>query len=208
MIELAAVEDDRLLVDGLRSWARTLPDIRLGAVTSTVDELLREPVGRHDVVLLNPQLRADPDPAVNVRRLTEAGYRVLVIDASTDLCTVASCLAAGAHGYLSRDQDAADLAGMLRGIAAGGTAWSLGPTRANGPGRPALSPREHLVMMAYASGLTLDSAARRLGISTETARTYLKRVKAKYHRVGLPVHTKLDLAQQLRAEYGKARRKP
>jgi two-component system nitrate/nitrite response regulator NarL len=206
VIEFAVIEDDRLLVDGLRAWARTLPDIRLGAVTSTVDELLREPVGRHAVVLLNPQLRADPDPAVNVRRLTGAGYRVLVVDTSTDLCTVASCLAAGAHGYLSRDQDSADLAGTLRGIAAGGTAWSLGPTKAKGPGYPALSPREHLVMIAYASGLTLDSAARRLGIGTETARTYLKRVKAKYQRVGLPVHTKLDLAQQFRAECGKARR--
>jgi len=54
--------------------------------------------------------------------------------------------------------------------------------------------------MAYVSGLTLDSAARSLGISPETARTYLKRVKAKYHQVGRPVYTKLDLAQQVRAD--------
>jgi len=54
--------------------------------------------------------------------------------------------------------------------------------------------------MAYVSGLTLDSVARSLGISTETARTYLKRVKAKYHQVGLPVYTKLDLAQQVRED--------
>lgn len=54
--------------------------------------------------------------------------------------------------------------------------------------------------MACASGLTLDSAARSLGISPETARTCLKRVKAKYHQVGLPVHTKLDLGQQVRAD--------
>ncbi len=54
--------------------------------------------------------------------------------------------------------------------------------------------------MAYVSGLTLDSAARRLGISPETARTYLKRVKAKYRRIGLPVYTELDLARQVRAD--------
>ena len=52
--------------------------------------------------------------------------------------------------------------------------------------------------MAYVSGLTLDSAARRLGISPETSRTYLKRVKAKYQQIGLPVYTKLDLARQVR----------
>jgi DNA-binding CsgD family transcriptional regulator len=83
----------------------------------------------------------------------------------------ARSLAAGAHGYLTRDH-------------------------ATGPGRPALSEREHCVLMAYASGLTLESAARSLGISPETARTYLKRVKAKYRQIGLPVYTKLDLAQQ------------
>jgi DNA-binding NarL/FixJ family response regulator len=202
VIELAAIEDNRLLIDGLRAWAGTRADIHLGAVTSTVDELLGE--GEYDVVLLNPQLRADPDPALNVRRLIAAGYRVLVVDGSADVCMVAKTLAAGAHGYLTRDHDAEALARTLHGIAAGGTAWSLGPTRVGaGPGRPLLSEREHLVMAAYASGLTLDSAARRLGISTETARTYLKRVKAKYHQAGLPVHTKLDLAQQLRADCAK-----
>jgi DNA-binding CsgD family transcriptional regulator len=69
-----------------------------------------------------------------------------------------------------------------------------------GPGRPPLSEREHSVLMAYVSGLTLDSAARRLGISTETARTYLKRVGAKYRRAGLPLYTKLDLARQVRLD--------
>ena len=203
MIELAAIEDNRLLIDGLRAWARTAPDMRLAAVTATVDSLLRAPSGPYDVVLLNPLLRADPDPAVNVRRLIDAGQRVVLIDGSADLSMVARSLAAGAHGYLTRDHDAAALARMLRAVAAGGTAWSPGPTRApgaKGPGRPPLSEREHRVLMAYVSGLTLDSAARSLGISPETARTYLKRVKAKYHQVGRPVYTKLDLAQQVRED--------
>lgn len=57
-------------------------------------------------MLLNPQLRTDPDPAVNVRRLIEAGNRVLVIDGSADLSMVARSLAAGAHGYRSRRRPA------------------------------------------------------------------------------------------------------
>ncbi len=203
MIELAAVEDNRLLVDGLRAWATTQPDICLAEVYATVDGLLRAASPRYDVVLLNPLLRADPDPGVNVGRLIGAGYRVLVVDGSAELSMVAGCLAAGAHGYLTRDHDGPALAATIRLIAAGGTAWSLGPTKAlgdEGPGRPPLSEREHRVLMAYVSGLTLDATARRLGISPETARTYLKRVKAKYHRAGLPVYTKLDLAQQVRSD--------
>jgi len=203
VIELAAIEDNRLLIDGLRAWVKTVPGMRLAAVTATVDGLLRARSGPYDVVLLNPLLRADPDPAVNVRRLIAAGQRVVLIDGSADLGMVARSLAAGAHGYLTRDHDAAALARMLRAVAAGGTAWSAGPVRApgaRGPGRPPLSEREHRVLMAYVSGLTLDSAARSLGISPETARTYLKRVKAKYHRIGRPVYTKLDLAQQVRKD--------
>ena len=203
MIELAAVEDNLLLIDGLRAWIDTQQDMHLAEVTATVDGLLQAPPWQYDVVLLNPLLRADPDPAVNVRRLIDAGQRVLVIDGSADLGMVARSLAAGAHGYLTRDHDAAALARTLRTIAAGGTAWSPGPTRApgaTGSGRPPLSEREHRLLMAYVSGLTLDSAARSLGISPETARTYLKRVKAKYHQAGRPVYTKLDLAQQVRAD--------
>lgn len=205
MIEFAAIEDNRMLIDALRVWAGTLSDLRLTAVAATVDELLlSDPPRRgHDVVLLNPLLRADPDPADNVRRLIAAGNRVLVVDGSADQAMVAPILAAGAHGYLTRDHDTAALAATIRSIAAGGNAWRPGPTRApghNGPCRPTLSEREHRVLMAYASGLTLDSAARSLGISTETARTYLKRVKAKYQQAGLPVYTKLDLAEQVRAD--------
>ena len=203
MIELAVVEDNRLLIDGLRAWATTQPDIGLAAVHATVDGLLRSVRVSYDVVLLNPLLRADPDPGVNVRRLIEAGYRVLVVDGSAELSMVAACLAAGAHGYLTRDHDGPALAATIRQIAAGGTAWSLGPAKApgdNGPGRPPLSEREHRVLMAYVSGLTLEAIAHSLGISPETARTYLKRVKAKYHHAGLPVYTKLDLAQQVRSD--------
>lgn len=202
VIDFAAIEDNRMLVDGLRAWAKTLTDMRLTHVVATVDELLQD-ANEHDVVLLDPLLRAEPDPAVNVRRLIAAGYRVLLIDSSAELSMVARSLAAGAHGYLTRDHDTAALAATIRSIVAGGNAWSPGPTRApghNGPCRPPLSEREHGVLMAYASGLTLDSAARSLGISPETARTYLKRVKAKYQQAGMPVYTKLDLAQQVRLD--------
>lgn len=206
LINVAVVEDNLILVDSLRAWASGVPDIRLVAVTHTVDELLRTSTEGEsiDVVLLDAVLRAEPDPAVNARRLLGAGYRVLVIDGSPELGSVARTMEAGVHGYLTRDHDLAALASTLRSIAAGGTAWSLGPTTAANPDghrqRPMFSEREHEVLMAYASGQTLESTARYLGISVETAKTYLKRIKAKYQMAGLPVYTKLDLAEQVRAD--------
>jgi DNA-binding NarL/FixJ family response regulator len=203
-IDIAVIEDNQMFADGLRAWAADLPDLRIAVVVSTIDELLMAGAGHIDVVLLNAELRADPDPARNVRRLIGGGHRVLVIDGSPDLKMVARTLAFGAHGYLTRDHGYAALAVTLRAIAAGGTAWSVGPATAAQPGgqppRPHLSEREHAVLMAYASGMTLYSTARHLGISPGTARTYLERVKAKYEQAGLPVRTKLELAERVRAD--------
>jgi len=204
-IDIAAVEDNRMLVDSLWAWASDSRGIRLKAVTSTVEELLRarrEPV---DVVLLDAALRAEPDPAGNVRRLIDAGHRVLVIDGSAEPISAARALATGADGYLTRDHDLAALAETLHAIAADGRPRSPGATVAAEPDghplRPPLSERERAVLMAYASGRTLDSTARHLGISVETARTYLKRVKAKYQQAGLPAYTKVDLAERVRADW-------
>jgi two-component system nitrate/nitrite response regulator NarL len=207
-INIAAVEDNRMLVDSLWAWASESRGIRLKAVTSTVDELLRARRGHVDVVLLDAALRAEPDPAGNVRRLIDAGHRVLMIDGSAAPISAARALATGADGYLTRDHDLAALTDTLRAIAAGGRACSPGAGVAAAepdghPIRPPLSGREHAVLMAYASGRTLDSTARHLGISVETARTYLKRVKAKYRQAGLPAYTKVDLAERVRADWQK-----
>ncbi|MER7667465.1 AAA family ATPase [Kitasatospora sp. NPDC096128] len=70
----------------------------------------------------------------------------------------------------------------------------------NGTERPRLSPKELQVLLDYASGLTLKSAARRAGITPNTAKDYLDRVKAKYRRAGRPAYTKIDLATRVRED--------
>ena len=94
VIDVAAVEDNRMFADGLRAWAGTQPDIRLATVTSSVEELLRTAASRCFIVLLNPALRTGADPADSVQRLVGAGHRVVVIDGSVDLTMVASVSAA------------------------------------------------------------------------------------------------------------------
>jgi two-component system nitrate/nitrite response regulator NarL len=212
-IEVAAVEDNRLFADGLRAWANCATNIRLVAITATVDQLMNSDIGRVDVILLSPALRGEPEFEANVRKLVSAGHRILVIDISPGPAMVTKAVSAGAHGYLTRDHDLADLAYALRVIASGSTAWALcgarrgdsgepPPTSPQAPALPTLSEREHMVLMTYVSGMTLNSTARHLGISEETARTYLKRVKKKYERAGRPARTKLDLADRVRADWG------
>lgn len=203
MIDIAVVEDHRMFADGLRAWANETGDIRVLTVTASVGQLLQNRLAPPHVVVLDPTLRAEPDPAHNVRRLLEAGHRVLVVDGSPVPGAVSPVLAAGAHGYLTRDHDLDALATSVRAIAAGGTAWSLespADSESDVPQRTPLSEREYQVLMEYTSGVTLESAARRLGIKPATALTYLKRAKAKYRKAGIVVTTKLELAQQVHSD--------
>ena len=204
MIDIAVVEDHRMLADGLSSWAHGTGEIRVVATAASVGQFLDGSRVPAHVVLLDPTLRAEPDPVRNVRLLLEADHRVLVVDGSAVPSALIPVLAAGAHGYLTRDHGLEALAASVRAIASGGTSWALDPTANTagravgvGPRRAPLSEQEYRVLMEYTSGMTLESAARHLGIRPATALTYLKRVKAKYRRAGIPVATKLELAGQV-----------
>lgn len=203
LIRIAAVDDDRMLLEGMASWLRDEPGLRLAAVASTVDELVRDSRDV-DVVLLDLRLRDGSDPVRNVSRLVHCGLLVVVISVWPDPELVAATFAAGARGYVTKDHDLATLGAAVREVAGGGTAYT--PELAHAclhdprPSRPRLSPRERAVLLAYASGMTLKAAARHLGLRPETAKTYLDRVKAKYQELGRPVYTKLDLANRVRED--------
>ncbi|HEY1917793.1 MAG TPA: tetratricopeptide repeat protein [Streptosporangiaceae bacterium] len=68
-----------------------------------------------------------------------------------------------------------------------------------------LSVREHALLTAYVSGMTLEAAARHVGIRPTTAKTYLRRVKAKYEAAGRPAHTKVELARRVWEEMSSER---
>jgi len=205
VIRVAAIDDDRMLLEGLQSWIAGVDELHLVATASTVDELLvglgRQPV---DVVLLDLVLRNRSDAAGNVSRLLAQGLQVLIMSVWPQPDQVVATFAAGAAGYITKDHDLVALAAAIVEVASGRTFFSsdlafacLGDT---GPSRPALSPREEAVLLAYASGMTLKAAARHLGIQPETARTYLERVKTKYQDLGRPTYTKLDLAERVRED--------
>jgi two-component system, NarL family, nitrate/nitrite response regulator NarL len=111
---------------------------------------------------------------------------------------------AGASGYLTKDHDLAVLAEAIRAAAAGemvhSTELAFAWCRSDRPDRPQLSAQERAILLAYASGLTLATAARQVGIRPATAKSYLDRVKDKYAKAGRPTYTKLDLAARVRED--------
>ncbi|MET8114788.1 response regulator transcription factor [Streptomyces prasinus] len=204
MTTVGLIDDDRMLIDGMRSWLRGAPELSLETCASTVTEYLAAcPAGEApvDVALLDLVLRDGSAPTDNIRRLREAGSRVLVISTVPDRARIIESLRAGADGYLTKDNDLRTLSAAILDIAAGHCAHSPELAFAwaydSDPGRPRLSPRERQILLDYASGMTLKSAARRAGITVNTAKDYLDRVKTKYREAGRPAYTKIDLARRV-----------
>ncbi|MFD4000366.1 response regulator [Streptomyces rubiginosohelvolus] len=209
VITVALVDDDRMLTDGMRAWLGGVPGLRLVATATTPAELLRPPdpelpYAAPDVVLLDLRLGDGSDPVDNIRLLLSSGSRVLVISTVPDRARIIESVQAGADGYLTKDNDLPTLVAAIEDVAAGRGAHSpelaFACAHDDSPARPRLSPRERQILLDYASGMTLKSAARRAGITVHTAKDYLDRVKAKYRQAGRPAYTKIDLARLVRED--------
>lgn len=61
-----------------------------------------------------------------------------------------------------------------------------------------LTPQELGVLRLYASGLTMYSVARELGIQPSSVATYIKRIRKKYAKAGVHLSSKVDLNRAAR----------
>jgi two-component system, NarL family, nitrate/nitrite response regulator NarL len=196
MITVTVAGGDGGLLTRLMSWAAEhAPDLKVTGVS--VESLLLPAAERPDVVLLDVVNRTGTDPIGDVRRLRRGGYRPVAVARDAGAVFGAALLATGVSVLVGRDQEPPGLATAIRTVASGSC-----PVGAR-HGGPALSRREESVLRAYASGLTLEAAARQVGISPSTAKTYLERVKTKYREAGRPAHTKLDLARRLTEDFSR-----
>jgi len=202
VIGFAAVDADRMLLDGLTAWAANVADLRLVAATTSVAQLLAIPAADPDIVLLGLSDHQGHDPIADIRTLTLRKICVLVLCSRPDDRRIRDTVLAGADGVVTRDNDLDTLAGLLRELAAG-RRLRLGPARPDPRAAgsvPNLSDQERAVLLGYASGMTLGTVARRVGIRPSTAKEYLHRVKLKYEQAGRPAYTKIDLANRVRED--------
>lgn len=152
--------------------------------------------GPYDLVVLDVQLADDSEPAENVRRITARGWPVLLYTQGTNARVIARCFRAGAKGIVGKSQDLADLLEAVSLIADGqpylSDDWAA-VLSSDAAVIPSLAPREAEALKMYASGLPMKSVARRMGISPETVKDYLMRVRRRYDEVGRPAATKSEL---------------
>ena len=138
--------------------------------------------------------QANVDPAL-VRRLVDAGLRVLVFSALASPPLVREIIRAGVGGVLGkRDTEEAVISAIWSVLKGDGWMTSeVAAAIAGDASRPVLSVQEERALVLYASGMTLDDVAVSIGVKPNTAKQYLSRVKAKYTATGRPASTKVDL---------------
>jgi DNA-binding NarL/FixJ family response regulator len=195
-IDVAVVDDHPIVLEGVASWV-TEPEIRVVGTAPTVDALLAGPGRGAHVVLLDLHLGDGTTIERNVTTILATGSAVLVLAASDQPVSVRAAMRAGALGYVLKDEETSRVRQAIKEVAAGKD-W-ISPRLAyifatdDDPDQPILSTQETRALSLYATGMPMKSVARRMGISEDTAKQYVGRVREKYARAGRAAPTKLEL---------------
>ena len=200
-IRLAIVDDHRMLLGALTEWIRNAaPDINLIAAVASWPELLTDAGFPVDVVLLDLDLKDNIPISLKISTLKTTGVKVVLMSTYSEPNVVREALAAGALGYLVKSEDAVMIVEAIRAAAVGESFISaeldLALNAAEIGGVPKLSAQERRVMALYGGGEPVKAVAYQLGISEETAKSYLKRIREKYRVAGFDVGTKVALRKR------------
>ncbi len=199
-VRLAILDDHELLLDSVTSWIRAnAPDFDLVLSASTWLELVHSDNFPTDLVFLDFQLKEPVSIEARVRTCRAAGAKVIVISSLDTQESKDRALAAGAAAFLSKSmpmREVMDAARTALGVAADTTAprdWRPLPVGAVQVERPKLSAGEEEALKLYVAGLSTSDVAQAMHVQYETAKTYLRRVREKYAKVGRPASKKSEL---------------
>lgn len=136
-----------------------------------------------------------------VSAFTTRGIPVVVVSAAANPSAVQASLLAGAGAYVTKRNSLADVTEAVRSTLTG-RGWMSPDVALAMLKSPAveLSEQEKRALVLYASGLTLDVVARRMGITPSTVKQYLDRVRDKYTAAGIAARTKIELYRVAQSE--------
>ena len=192
-IRVLLIDDSPIIRLGLRSALEDCSDLAIvgeaGTAAAGLEAVIRL---KPDVVMLDLHL-PDKSGLLACRELLEArpGTPVLILTSSSSERHMHDAIAAGAKGYLLKENDGASLAAALRAVARGDSvldpsmaAQVLNLVKHRGQTSPAeklrlLSPQERRVVALLTSGLTNKEIGDQLGLTEKTVKNYLATIFSK-----------------------------
>jgi DNA-binding NarL/FixJ family response regulator len=198
MITVVVVDDHPVVVAGVRAWcALADPPIRVVAAGPAAVTAWIGAGATADVVVLDLQLDLSGPAYGELKRLVDAGRRVVVSTMRDDQETALTCLDIGAFTYLTKAEGESHLVAAIHAAARNepytppALAGALGTD--TDPNRPRLSEQEINVLRAWFHCESKKTVADALNITVNTVNTYLTRVRAKYASAGRAAPTKASL---------------
>jgi len=193
---VALVDDHQLVGLALHTALNASADLRLAGSYPTVDALLRgQP--RPGLVLLDLRLADGSSPAGNVQRIREAGGQVLVFTSGEDAYLLREALRADVLGVLRKSTPVEVMTFTIgqaaRGLPVMTSEWAHAVESDPRLQDAGLSNQESRVLRLFADGAKSQQVADDLHITLGTLEDYIRRIRAKYARVGRPAPTKIDL---------------
>lgn len=189
-LRVLLVDDSPLIRLGLKAALEDRPELAVvGEAGSAADGLAAVERLKPDVVLLDLRLPDRPGTAA-CREITRRhpSVKVLMLTSSADERNVQEAIAAGAQGYLLKDNDGATLVAAITRVAAGGSVLDRSladqvvrlvrhrPAMSAVDRIRLLSPQEQRVVKLLADGLTNKEIGEQLGLTEKTVKNYLATV--------------------------------
>lgn len=194
-VRVGVLDEHGFAVAALARWiARHALDLQLTAAATTWADFVQEAGFPTDVVLLDLDPVSSVSIAARIRSSRSTGAVVLAVSSDDAPATVARARDAGAVGVVVRSSPPELVVAAIRAALAGeGPAH---PPRDGVVRRPKLSPGEERALRLYASGFSTVEVGRQMNVQYETAKTYLRRVREKYAKVGRPASKKIELIRR------------
>lgn len=200
---VACIDDDTLIREGI---TRLLHDVTVVGAFRSVEAFLAE-CPDADVVLLDLWLSGPHQDRVGdqgltaVRRVSAAGYRVLIYTNERRRHVLAACLGAGAHGIIHKSESLDALLTAVKRVDSGAVVTTtalagLAEVLQRKDAMPGLTPRQLEVLRARARGLSYKAIGSAMFLSPKTVEEYMAEVNRKFADY-LRDHSPADLERLL-----------
>lgn len=202
VVRLAILDDHEVLLDTLSTWIeRHAPDFDVVLGAANWLELVQSPAFPTDLVFIDFQLKEPISIEARVRTCRAAGAKVIVLSSLDTREARDRAFAAGASEFLSKSLPMAAVMAAARRVMGMDAPDEAGHERTAAASplqhlKPKLSPGEEEAFKLYVSGYSTVAVAERMNVQYETAKTYLRRVREKYAKVGRPAGKKAELIRR------------
>jgi DNA-binding NarL/FixJ family response regulator len=193
MIQVALVEDDRQVREGLRLLIDSSKSCRCVASFGSAEEALAElPSLPAEVVLMDIHLPGlSGIECIQALKQRQPRLQIMMLTVFEDHDRIFQSLTAGASGYLLKQTPPERLLEAITEIHRGGSPMSMQIARRvvevfqqsipSGEATAGLSPREKEIIALLGKGFLYKEIAAQLGISVETVRTHIHNTYEKLH---------------------------